>query len=715
MQHPPTPRCTRITTGASVKRYLDYIIAHQDPDTGWLGPGIGVADDTMLHHPVPDFQRHNEDLHDIGGHHHDHHHTHANGDNDSNSNNIVNPTTGGSDTYWARYYLLMTLAIEAEATNNATESARMVDVMLKHIHAAAAKMKAENWPPPAPQGGWSIYRIQEYQLVLQWLVDYEHTPKAEFPFLAAHMTHVQRASANADWENWFEHWNNANCKNPQEPPLKPLPPPPAGYTLFKKGAFCCDQTPCVNGHSTFLASMDGLTVAQCAARCTANPKCHYVTASNSGACFIEEYCNTTNPFVLGPQPGGEVNTYARSRAVQTTPPPPPPVAMVAAAPTAERSDGDNVRKWPYCGMTSHGVNTAQAIKTAAVLWRFSGNNTLRQLSNARMASLDEKFGVATGLMCADESLCGEPWNPVEAARKSPSRGTEMCSVVESMFSYNEMFSILGGVADADRAERIAVNALPATWASPAGGEMWAHQYFQAVNQVNAVNVTKEGKGNDRPEHLYQDGDPALESYFSGGENGGCCTANNGQGWPKYALRAVYKTPADQGIAVALFAPVRIQLGPRTALLVNTDYPFSDRVEVLVQGPLKVDTPLRVRIPGWAHAADVWHNGVKLGSSPKNGTMLDGISCSSNATAGSALALCNVTLELNPKIRLESWYGSSVSVFRGPLLFSGYIGNNFTDYNRVRVSAAFQDTPRAFVITSTPRSLARLVVRMYSTA
>jgi hypothetical protein len=40
-------------------------------------------------------------------------------------------------------------------------------------------------------------------------------------------------------------------------------------------------------------------------------------------------------------------------------------------------------------MQTHGVNTAQAIKSAAVLWRLTGNATLRRLSNERMASLDQ--------------------------------------------------------------------------------------------------------------------------------------------------------------------------------------------------------------------------------------------------------------------------------------------------------------------------------------
>ena len=82
-----------------------------------------------------------------------------------------------------------------------------------------------------------------------------------------------------------------------------------------------------------------------------------------------------------------------------------------------------------------------------------------------------------------------------------------------------MFATHGDVLFADRAERIAYNALPATWASPKGGDMWvrrhlncmpvarhlimrfltcissvasyefdhqAHQYLQAVNEMSAT-------------------------------------------------------------------------------------------------------------------------------------------------------------------------------------------------------------------------------------
>ena len=107
----------------------------------------------------------------------------------------------------------------------------------------------------------------------------------------------------------------------------------------------------------------------------------------------------------------------------------------------------------------HNVNNAMALKSAAVWFLFSGNKTLRTLSHDRMTRMDEFYGLPTGMFNGDE------WLP-EPATRNPSRGIETCGVVESMFSYSSMFAIHGDVRFADRAERIAFNALPAAFASP---------------------------------------------------------------------------------------------------------------------------------------------------------------------------------------------------------------------------------------------------------
>jgi hypothetical protein len=430
---PTSPEALR--TGASVRKYMSYIVAHQDP-SGWLGPGANSSKSAPL--------------------------------------------------LWARYYLLYAFAHRAEATHNLTLRNESIGVMLRHVHASARTMVASGFYD-APDGGWSMWRMHEYLLVLQWLL--ENAPPEETAFLMEHAVNASKPQERAGWEVWFSRWDSphcpataptARCPSPSTGVLPPLPPPPPSYELFKAGVFCCDQSHCTkdkrgHDHSTFLGTFKG-TFAQCFEQCDARADCHFVTKSkphggDCGACFLSEFCNRTGGFIPFHDPSGKLtndraNTYVKKRQKSNK----MKTSLLSPVDQAKRG-------WPRCGMITHGVNTAQAIKSAAVMWRLSGNSTLKALSNQRMASLDAKYGVATGLVCADESLCGPPDAP-EAERKSPSRGTELCAVVESMFSYNEMFSILGGVADADRAERIALNALSATWASPRGGDMWCVNNFR---------------------------------------------------------------------------------------------------------------------------------------------------------------------------------------------------------------------------------------------
>ena len=91
--------------------------------------------------------------------------------------------------------------------------------------------------------------------------------------------------------------------------------------------------------------------------------------------------------------------------------------------------------------------------------------------------MDATFGFPNGMFCADETLCAEA----------------------SMFSYATMFRVHGDAEFAERMERIAFNALPATWSSPSGGNMWAHQYLQAVNQVRSASDANHVWTHDGPD------------------------------------------------------------------------------------------------------------------------------------------------------------------------------------------------------------------------
>ena len=266
-------------TGEGVERYMDYIISHQDA-SGWLGPG-------------------------------------------------ANDTSGG--LLWARFYLLYTLALRAESSDNATRRAESIGVMTRHVHASAHMMDAAHWYDRG--NGWGTWRVHEYLLVLQWLL--EHGPPAEHAFLQEHALKVRGRAEFAEWEGWFDSWNSSHCrkdpapppappgcKGPAAGPLPPLPPPPPDYKIFKEGVFCCDQSACTkdaagNSHSTFLGAFH-LPMSSCASKCDATPRCNFITQSKPhggecGDCFLSEFCNTTAPFVpFKGQPGDRGDTFERN-------------------------------------------------------------------------------------------------------------------------------------------------------------------------------------------------------------------------------------------------------------------------------------------------------------------------------------------------------------------------------------------------------------------
>ena len=85
---------------------------------------------------------------------------------------------------------------------------------------------------------------------------------------------------------------------------------------------------------------------------------------------------------------------------------------------------------------------------------------------------------------------------------------------------------------AERVEMLAYNALPAT-ITP---DMWAHQYLQQPNEMNAVHSD---------DHVWVFDGPDSTLYGLA-PNYGCCTANFNQGWPKFTQNLVMASP-DGGL------------------------------------------------------------------------------------------------------------------------------------------------------------------------
>lgn len=117
---------------------------------------------------------------------------------------------------------------------------------------------------------------------------------------------------------------------------------------------------------------------------------------------------------------------------------------------------------------THIVNIAMALKFEAVSCKITGERYSDKAEE--LYDILSRFnGTAVGLFTGDECLSG----------LSPIQGTELCAVVEQMYSYEQLYAYTGDSKWAQRLEMLAFNALPATFSD----DMWAHQYDQMSNQI----------------------------------------------------------------------------------------------------------------------------------------------------------------------------------------------------------------------------------------
>ncbi|MCX8170461.1 MAG: glycoside hydrolase family 127 protein [Candidatus Bathyarchaeota archaeon] len=292
-------------------------------------------------------------------------------------------------------------------------------------------------------------------------------------------------------------------------------------------------------------------------------------------------------------------------------------------------------KWNFMG---HVVNNAMAIKAPALWWRLTGDRRDRNMVYEIMEKLDSYHGTVTGVISGDECLAG----------KNPSHGTELCAIVEYMYSLEILLSVLGDPVFGDRLEKIAFNALPAAFSS----DMWAHQYDEQVNQVEcSIRENRIWTTNGPDANIY-----GLEPNY------GCCTVNFGQGWPKFTAHLWMRT-ADGGLAAVAYAPCVVKTSVRdTPIEINviTDYPFREEVDIDINVEEKTLFPLYLRIPSWSEDAIIKVDGDFI-RSPPAGTLFK-----------IERSWCGVTrikmlLKMRPKISRR--YHNAVALERGPLIYA----------------------------------------------
>ena len=317
-------------------------------------------------------------------------------------------------------------------------------------------------------------------------------------------------------------------------------------------------------------------------------------------------------------------------------------------------------------LATHGVNNGQAIKTGPVWSQVSDSNVDRSAALKMISELNKYHGLPNGMFSCDEHLAG----------LDPSQGSELCTVVEYMYSLEHALAIVGDPAFGDRLEQLAFNALPGTFTD----DMWAHQYNQEPNQVECSLHHKPWVSDGPESNLF-----GLEPNF------GCCAANYHQGWPKLAnslfmLSGTQDSAAHDGLVAAVYAPCEVHTvlrGTPIHLVEETNYPFRGTVKITVNPAAPLAFPLQLRIPAWAAETTLTVNGQPQ-PRPTPGTFAH---IERTWTAGD-----RVEIVFPMKPRVSRWFHNSVAVERGPLVFSYGIGESWVKLGDRGMTADWQVFP-----------------------
>lgn len=292
----------------------------------------------------------------------------------------------------------------------------------------------------------------------------------------------------------------------------------------------------------------------------------------------------------------------------------------------------------------HCVNLAHGFKEPVIWWQRSHDPKDLNAPKKAMETIRRTIGLPTGLWAGDEQIhFGEP-----------TRGSELCTAVEMMYSLEQMMKATGDVCWADHLERVAYNALPTQATDAYDGR----QYYQQTNQIACSrewrNFVTQHEDNDNVFGL-------LNGYP-------CCTCNMHQGWPKFVQNLWYAS-RDGGLAAFVYAPATVTAkvadGVAVCLKQETGYPFEETVRVTVSYPdRKVKNayfPLYFRIPQWCSGATVLVNGETACGSPKGGETV----CLRRKWAKGDV----VELTFPMPVRTSEWYDGATVVERGPLVYS----------------------------------------------
>lgn len=286
---------------------------------------------------------------------------------------------------------------------------------------------------------------------------------------------------------------------------------------------------------------------------------------------------------------------------------------------------------------THVVNVAMGIKQPLMNYRATGEERYLDAIYDGIKDLYKYHGQVAGVFSGDEHLNGD----------NPTQGTELCSVVEYMFSLQLLLEATGDPMFADLIERVTYNALPATISE----DFKAHQYVQQANQVVVSNDKRNWYNNNNEANLF-----GFEPNF------GCCLANMHQGWPKFIKNAVMVD--EDNIYASVYMPIEVDIkrnSKKVKIISETSYPFNGDVNFKFTMDESQTLKFNLRIPKWCNNYSVTLNSKQVAYKQNDNWVVIDRTFNDNDTV-------IIKFEM-PVVIQEGWKNNSVSVERGPLVFA----------------------------------------------
>lgn len=294
---------------------------------------------------------------------------------------------------------------------------------------------------------------------------------------------------------------------------------------------------------------------------------------------------------------------------------------------------------------THIVNVTMALKYPA-LFSWVKGYTKKEVQDKAIAELKQYHGVVTGAINGDEHLAGN----------NPSRGSELCSIAEYMFSLQIMMEIYGDPYYADLLERLAYNSYPAMFTE----DYMGHQYLQQANQVYATNEKRYWYNNLDDSNTY-----GLEPNF------GCCTANMHQAWPKFVRSLWYKE--EDALVSMVFAPniLNTELnGEKVQIEVKTEYPSRLHIQYHIHKSISQELTLEIRIPKWCTEVEFSYNKTMEMPVQQDGFIIVRKRFQKDD---------KIDIAWKTEVKKTKWYHNSMALERGPFVFALDMKENWRCY------------------------------------